>query len=182
MGILLVLGTLLIGGLEWRVAYLDQRQRSPRLGIANAGALDLRDLDGRPVKLSLRGPRPTLIHLWASWCAPCVQELPIFAAAAPLLKERGVDLVLVAQDDPADARRALEQSRIEASTLLADDAAAQELFALSGSVGALPVTVGFDEDGHNPVQRVGAVDGGVATVLGWADRLIRKKPTTAGGH
>lgn len=39
--------------------------------------LEVRDLAFQPVKLSAYGKRPTIISFWATWCAPCLEELPV---------------------------------------------------------------------------------------------------------
>lgn len=44
---------------------------------------------------SLRG-QPILLHFWATWCGPCLKELPELAQLAPGLKKQGVKLVAVA--------------------------------------------------------------------------------------
>src|SRR5690606_10553180 len=59
------------------------------LAVASRGeaipAIELPDLDGRPTTLaSLQAGRPMLVNVWASWCGPCIEEMPElqrFAAA-----------------------------------------------------------------------------------------------------
>ena len=47
--------------------------------------------------------RPLLVHFWASWCGPCLEELPLVEAFARDLKARGVDVLSLSLDDPARA-------------------------------------------------------------------------------
>ncbi|HEY8278606.1 MAG TPA: TlpA disulfide reductase family protein [Bdellovibrionota bacterium] len=47
---------------------------------------------------SLRG-YPAIVHFWATWCAPCVQELPELLARAKLLRRQGFSVVTVAVDE-----------------------------------------------------------------------------------
>lgn len=47
--------------------------------------------------------RPTVINVFATWCVPCREETPGFAAAAKGLKHRGIDIVAIDQEESADA-------------------------------------------------------------------------------
>ena len=74
-------------------------------------AADLLDADGRPTRLdpsALAGGKPLLVNLWASYCVPCVAELPLLAARHAAGTER---VVAVSLDVPADRQRALELLR-----------------------------------------------------------------------
>ncbi len=56
------------------------------------------DEDGKPFSIdSLRG-RPLLINFWASWCAPCIAEMPSLQKAAEQLHPDGIDVLLISLD------------------------------------------------------------------------------------
>ena len=56
------------------------------------------DEHGKPFALeSLRG-RPLLINFWASWCAPCIAEMPSLQMAAEQLQPDGIDVLLISVD------------------------------------------------------------------------------------
>jgi thiol-disulfide isomerase/thioredoxin len=96
---LLFFGTALIATTAFRVWRLDHPPSRPHPAIASVHAndvIELRGLDGHTITVSFAGPRQKLLHVWASWCSPCVAELPLFAAVAPELRQRGIDLILVA--------------------------------------------------------------------------------------
>lgn len=54
--------------------------------------------DSTPFSLSELADRPLLINFWATWCAPCVVELPMLEEAAQILAEDRIMLVLVSMD------------------------------------------------------------------------------------
>ncbi|NMB77347.1 MAG: TlpA family protein disulfide reductase [Myxococcales bacterium] len=55
--------------------------------------------DGTSLALSGASGRHLLVNFWASWCAPCIEELPHLAALARLLRNRELRLVLVSVDE-----------------------------------------------------------------------------------
>jgi thiol-disulfide isomerase/thioredoxin len=83
--------------------------------IASAGGPDARDTpaaDAPAVQLidaagfkdalaQLRG-RVVIVNLWATWCVPCLKEVPELVRLATDLEDDGVTLIGVAMDDPAD--------------------------------------------------------------------------------
>ena len=58
-------------------------------------ALALNTLDGRSVRLDHFAGRTVLVNFWATWCAPCVVEMPSLAAAARPPRGDGVDVIAV---------------------------------------------------------------------------------------
>lgn len=50
--------------------------------------------------LSHKG-RPVVLHFWATWCAPCISELPVLARLAQDVQRRGVDFIAVSLDSPS---------------------------------------------------------------------------------
>lgn len=51
--------------------------------------------------VKLRG-KPVVLNLWGTWCAPCLKEIPDLMQLEREFADRGVELVAVAMDDPAD--------------------------------------------------------------------------------
>jgi thiol-disulfide isomerase/thioredoxin len=61
------------------------------------------DLAEKPVDLSQFKGQPILLNIWATWCGPCLEEMPSIARLAenPLLKEKGVVFLCVSTDKSA---------------------------------------------------------------------------------
>jgi thiol-disulfide isomerase/thioredoxin len=73
------------------------------LGGQQVGGLpqdfDLRTLDGGHVKLSELQGEVVFLNFWATWCPPCLEELPDMAALSKRLAGRGFHMVAVSQDN-----------------------------------------------------------------------------------
>ena len=65
--------------------------------------LAFEDGNGRPVRLSAFRGRPLLVNLWATWCGPCVVEMPSLDALA--LRQGEAIQVLAISQDADDGRR-----------------------------------------------------------------------------
>lgn len=59
---------------------------------------ELKDLNGNPVALSAFRGKTVLLNFWATWCAPCVAEMPALERLYQLLKANGLEVVAVSTD------------------------------------------------------------------------------------
>jgi cytochrome c biogenesis protein CcmG/thiol:disulfide interchange protein DsbE len=76
---------------------------SPGLVGSVAPDFALSDLDGNPIRLAdLRG-RPVVVNFWASWCGPCVKEIPALQATFEKRGGEGFAILAVAQDGSDDS-------------------------------------------------------------------------------
>lgn len=124
-------------------------------------ALDLVDPAGRPFDRSTLKDRPLLLNLWATWCAPCVREMPLLDALAG--EERRLT-VLTASQDLGGADKVLaffEKEKFERLQPWIDREAALG-FQFGGG---LPVSVLYDAKGREVWRVTGDLD--------WADPQVR---------
>lgn len=61
-------------------------------------ALNITDLDEQPASLGAYRGKPLIVNLWATWCAPCIKEMPSLARLAAALKDEGVSVVAISED------------------------------------------------------------------------------------
>ena len=126
---------------------------------ANAGktapAVAFTGPDDAPVTLASFRGKPLLVNLWATWCAPCVAEMPTLDALAAKQGER-MTVVAVAQDlqgadvvDPWFQKAGLKalQPYLDPKNGLLDAAAS-----------ALPTSILYDAGGKEVWRVVGAID------------------------
>jgi tetratricopeptide (TPR) repeat protein/thiol-disulfide isomerase/thioredoxin len=79
-------------------------QRIVLLKPALTPELKATNLDGKPLDLS-PGGKPVLLNLWATWCAPCVEEMKDWTESREALEKSGLRVVSVSVDEPADGLR-----------------------------------------------------------------------------
>lgn len=60
--------------------------------------IDIRDNQGRPAGLAAWAGKPALVNLWASWCLPCVAELPALDRLKPMIEPDGLRVVALCLD------------------------------------------------------------------------------------
>lgn len=93
------LGFALMAGLGGTFYALFLHQ--PDISLAE---MELVDLDGTPVPLAPLASRPVVVNYWATWCAPCVAEFPMFEQVR---QQAGAGVVfLMVSDEPATKIRA----------------------------------------------------------------------------
>jgi hypothetical protein len=98
-------------------------------------------------------PRPgraALVHLWASWCRPCIGELPSLSASLRGLADRPIDIITVVLDDSARAGELLTRAGAPGRALRATAGdAVTVLQRLEPSwQGEIPTTIVLDPQGH----------------------------------
>ncbi len=105
----------------------------------------LKGRDGRNIKLSeLRG-EVVMINFWASWCAPCRQEMPLLNDLYQRYRKLGFTLLGVnVEQNPRAAKRLLKDIPVDFPVLFDDRNEVSKAYDIS----AMPSTVLVDRDGH----------------------------------
>ena len=118
-----------------------------------------KDPDGGDISLADFKGVPVLVNLWATWCAPCVTELPTLDKLAAAHRDDGrLGVIAVSQDDGP-------QPSVEAflAKLKVEDLGAYHdpKMGLSGAIGpdaVLPTSILYDADGKEVWRYVGDLD------------------------
>ena len=116
-------------------------------------AISLSQLNGRPIKLeSFRG-KPLVINLWATWCPPCRNEMPMMAEFAAATDE--VTFLFVNHGEmPATIKNFLEAEAIEIKHVLLDP---DSQVARHYNTRGLPMTLFIGADGLSRVTYFGEI-------------------------
>ena len=116
------------------------------------------DLDGGEISLADFRGTPVLVNLWATWCAPCVKELPTLDKLAQSHRVDGqLGVVAVSQDMGPQPSVEAYLARLKVSDL---GAYHDPKMALSGALGAevLPTSILYDAQGREVWRYVGDLD------------------------
>ena len=108
------------------------------------------------VLAELRG-RPLLINFWATWCAPCVIEMPLLDRFQKAQPAHGFQVVGLAIDHEAAVRQFLASRPVSFRIGLAGPAGIELSRAFGNRDGGLPFTLAFDAAGRSIGQRLGAL-------------------------
>jgi peroxiredoxin len=123
--------------------------------LSAAPDFQLKDLAGQRVVLSeLLGKGPILISFWATWCKPCVKELPHLNDLYKKYKDRGLLVMAISEDGPRSLSKVqsfVAGNRWDFLVLLDDNCAVQRKFNFR----AVPYVVLLDKDGRIVHSRMG---------------------------
>lgn len=144
------------GGVPAGAAAVRPTAAPPLAGPTLAGGrLDLADLRGSVV----------VVNVWAAWCAPCRQELPVLVHTMSALRSRGVRLVGIdVRDGERQARDLLARIGGDPAASLTDP---EGRLAAAWQVRGVPETFVVDARGAIRARHVGAV------TAGWLDAAVR---------
>ena len=137
-----------------------------------APSLSLRSLEGKPVKLSDYSGQVVVVSLWATWCAPCKQELRHLDQMYKELKGKGLVVLAVATDGPetrSDVRSAARRGRWKVPVLIDHAGAAM---AKLNPRGTIPYSLFIDRQGRVAHRHEGYSPGDEKTYAPLIDKLL----------
>ena len=112
-----------------------------------APAFRLTTLDGQPLSNDALLGRVVLVNFWATWCAPCREEMPEFIKAQKDFGAQGLQIVGIAIDSADKVRPFATEIGLNYPTLIGGFGAMELSRTLGNGVMALPFTVVLDRKG-----------------------------------
>lgn len=155
------------GGIGWRIW--------DRLG--GAGSHDAADLwrmrfprpEGGEIEMAALRGRPLLLNFWATWCPPCLQEMPDLDRLQATHAARGLQVVGLALEEAAPVRQFLAKRPVGFAIGLAGTAGVALTRQLGNDKGGLPFTAVFDRSGELRHRKLGQSH--FAELDGWVREL-----------
>jgi thiol-disulfide isomerase/thioredoxin len=123
---------------------------------------------GDVVLAALRG-RPLVLNFWATWCAPCVEEMPMLDRFQREHRAAGWQVLGLAVDSAAPVREFLAKHPVDFTIGLAGLQGVALSRSLGNSRGALPFSVIFDAHGEVLARKLGVLN--QDELLSWVRRL-----------
>jgi len=111
----------------------------------------LKTLDGKEISFSQFRGKPVFLNVWATWCGPCVEEMPEIEALAEAMKGRDVAFVLLSEESVDEVKEFVLAQGLTAPIYVANGKL-PEVFESEG----IPATFIVDAQGKIVFRRVGA--------------------------
>ena len=112
---------------------------------------------GQTVRMADFRGRPLLLNFWATWCPPCVEELPLLNAFYREQQGKGWQVLALAVDQAGPVRKFLERLPLAFPVAMAGLSGVDLSKQLGNTGGGLPFTILFDRQGRVAERKIGQV-------------------------
>ncbi len=139
--------------------------------LAVLWALQCERPDGTRLSMADFRGRPLLVNFWATWCPPCVEELPLIDGFFAQHAGNGFQVVGLAVDKPAAVRNFLAKAPVAFPVGITGMEGLSLLRALGNTAGGLPFTMVLKGTGEVHTRKMGQIS--LQELQGWAGDLSR---------
>jgi thiol-disulfide isomerase/thioredoxin len=147
-----------VGFVSARFIVPAPKPEPPQLTTVETSQLSFSSLEGSPVPLAQWQGEVVLLNFWATWCAPCREELPLFQQTREKYRARGFEVLGIAVEDQAEKVRAFRADNgITYPILLSGTDAPQLMRQLGNTLGALPFSLLLDRKGKIVRSKIGVL-------------------------
>lgn len=120
-------------------------------------AMTLPDSEGAQQPLAQWRGRLLVVNFWATWCPPCVEEMPDLQAVRDAYKGRGVEVIGIGIDSADRIAVFAQRMKLSLPLLVAGMAGSELARSLGNPAGALPYTVLIDAKGFVAQRKLGQI-------------------------
>jgi thiol-disulfide isomerase/thioredoxin len=139
---------------------------------APAPVTSFQDAAGAPKRIADFKGKVTVVNLWATWCGPCVIEMPTLAKLAADYQGQPVEVVAVSVDRPADADKARAFIAKHAPLAFYHDPKMALPFAFTPTASGMPTTIVYGADGVERGRLAGGADWGGKDAKALIDKVL----------
>lgn len=125
-------------------------------GAAALLAYSFQDLGGRGTRLRDWSAPVLLCNFWATWCAPCREEIPLLVAARRQYAAKGLEIAGIGVDQPAKLRSFANDFGVDYPILVAGADSSDLMRELGNRAAALPYSVLLDRRRRITYKKLGA--------------------------
>ena len=108
----------------------------------------LPDLDGRQRSITEWDGKVVALNFWATWCPPCLKEVPEFVSLQDKYQAQGLQFIGIALQKPEEVREFVAEHKVNYPMLAGELEVIKLAEAYGNHVGALPYTVIIDRNGQ----------------------------------
>lgn len=141
------------------------RERSGAADAASGAAMDaafwgqtFERPEGGELRFDTLRGKPLLLNFWATWCPPCVEELPMIDRFFREQAANGWQVVGLAIDQPSAVRKFLQRTPVTFPNGLAGFQGTELGKALGNTTGGLPFTLVLDARGNVAARKMGKLE------------------------
>lgn len=132
--------------------FLGNRHTLPTLAensaVGKFFAQTMNDTGGKPQPLSQWKGKPLIVNFWATWCVPCVQEMPELSALQGEIQSRQIQILGIGIDSPSNIAEFANKYNISYPLYTGGLEASELSRQLGNQAGGLPFTVVIGRDGQ----------------------------------
>ena len=137
-----------LGGGIFLNQWLSKPEPAQQVQVDHRPDFTLIDLEGTPRSIRDWDGKVILVNFWATWCPPCVREIPAFINLYETYKDKGFTIVGVALDNKQDVIDFIDPMGVEYPILLGDQKGIKLTQEYGNRLGVLPYTVVIDRNGR----------------------------------
>ncbi len=157
--LLLIVIAVVVGLYELAHRQIAAKGGPPGTVGTTAAPVALTDIDGKPLTLASYNGKVVLLDFWATWCAPCLAEIPHFIEFQDKYGPQGFQVIGVSMDDPPDPVQPFyQQHKMNYPVAIATPQLAE---SYGGVLGGLPVTFLIDREGRIAAKYRGQTEAGI---------------------
>lgn len=110
---------------------------------------------GEPIHFARLQGKPLLVNFWATWCAPCLREMPLLSAFYDAHRSDKLHIIGIAIDQAAAVQRFLQTTPVSYPIAVATDGGIDLARTLGNTAGVLPFSVVWDANGKILARHAG---------------------------